>query len=217
MSIKFSTVQWTASMTSCQQAFPQQCRKLENEQLGILCQNTNSHCWREKAQLWLFIGVAFEVFICLLIKNFSKLYSCLRLKAIKETADTVKGVWPDGRCHLGKEALVTEWTSGAGEESSGSERKKTHVDLTVLAMPLLRQESINYVPQLHWSVGGKPNLLKEEQVDWKMKHHGWWDLFWSVSWVCSLQMSLIYGNIALFRLQFSPSYAYFCLPFMDVT
>lgn len=60
-----------ASVTSFQQAFPQQCRKLENEQLDMLLKYKLPLL--EGKSPALFIGVAFELFICLLVKNFSKL------------------------------------------------------------------------------------------------------------------------------------------------
>lgn len=47
-------------------------------------------------------------------------------------------------------------------------------------------------------------------------HHVWWDPFWSISWISSLQMLLIHGNIAQVYLPASVSCAYFCLPFMDL-
>ena len=47
-------------------------------------------------------------------------------------------------------------------------------------------------------------------------HHVWWDPFWSISWISSLQMLLTHGNNAQVYLPASVSCAYFCLPFMDL-
>lgn len=81
-------------------------------------------------------------------------------------ADTGKCVWPDGRCHLGREGLMTEWTIGPGEESSGNGREKDQYG-PHSACHASVETGMHYVHQLHWLVGGKPNLLKEEQVDCK--------------------------------------------------
>lgn len=52
----------------------------------------------KKAQFWLFTDVAFEVFVCLHMKNFRKAESC--------EGDIRCPRCPDSRCHLVRAALV---------------------------------------------------------------------------------------------------------------
>lgn len=133
---------------------------------------------KKKAQFWFFTRVAFEVFVCLHIRTLG------RLKAVKETPDA-GNVSPLTRSSGAEEQV------GQGRKSVGAIGKRP---LWTPQCSLCHWDRNPLTVCTNWAA---PSCYKRSRKVGEMKCHGWWYLFWPLSWVCSLQKSPVHEKIAL--------------------